>query len=377
MYKPENNKTRLQAERDRIEGLYTTHRIWELKLDPVRGSFDIAHLKEINRRIFQDLPSMGFDDVTPGQFRLPLSEGQDWMKKRQLSTIEGAFYVAYSSMDKAAQERLANVLESADPNQLRGLKTAEFTAKMGALYTELDYLHPFSDGNSRTLREFTKQLANESGYELDWDRFNQSETGRDVLYIARDLSVNTIAKPHIQNDQSLRKIIHSMDCLEGNRDLPHLLRDAIRPSREIAFEQLITPDREQVHEYDSTNKTVFNKSMVDENRHAISDIYREANEEYDDKFKVRSALVKEYGDPARIAEPDTEKGHYRGQIVVVTDKYVGQRLGANTFVLHDKKQLEGDYVKGKFVSIQYNNHKGLSVDITKSKDRKREHSINR
>lgn len=53
-------------ERDRIESRVTEARLLELKFKPVRGGFDAAHLKEINRRIFQDLPAIaGFDAVRP------------------------------------------------------------------------------------------------------------------------------------------------------------------------------------------------------------------------------------------------------------------------------------------------------------------------
>src|SRR3546814_20041756 len=36
------------------EGRLTFARIVELKVDPVEGSFDVAHLREVHRRIFQD-----------------------------------------------------------------------------------------------------------------------------------------------------------------------------------------------------------------------------------------------------------------------------------------------------------------------------------
>ena len=233
MSKPENDKGHSQEERDRVEGLYTAHRIFELNLVPVIGNFDATHLKEINRRIFQDLPGAGFDDVTPGEFRSPVPDGKDWMKNRGLSTVEGNFFVAYSRMDEAAQTRLEKVLENAKPNKLRSLKIEEFTASLGKLYAELDYLHPFSDGNSRTLRTFTKQLANDSGYELDWERFDRSPAGRDLLYIARDRSVNALAMPHVQHEQNMRKLIYTRDRLDGNRALPELLLDAVRPSNAI------------------------------------------------------------------------------------------------------------------------------------------------
>jgi len=224
--------------RNALEGLYTAHRINELRVDPVQGSFDASHLREINRRIFQDMPGAGFTDVTPGQYRPPTPKGKDWIKQRKLESVGISPHVAYSPMDNAAQARLDNLLKDINPTELAKLKTAEFTQTIGTLYTELDYIHPFSDGNSRTLREFTRQLAKKSGYELDWDRFNRSPAGRDILYIARDQSVNKLAMPHIQHDDTRRNIVFSTDQLEGNRNLPELLKDAIRPSRAVAFEQL-------------------------------------------------------------------------------------------------------------------------------------------
>lgn len=247
MSPPESAKSLTPEEREQLEMRHTLRRIVELELDPVRGSFDAAHLREINRRIFQDLPGAGFEDVKPGEYRSPVLDGKDWMKNRGLSTVEGSFYVAYSSMDDAARERLDRVLESAKPDQLRDLQTEEFTAALAKLYVELDYIHPFAEGNSRTLRTFTKQLVNESGYELDWERFAASDAGRDMLYIARDLSVNQLAKPHLQHEASMRKVIFSADRLEGNRDLPDLLRDAVRPHRAVAFEKLAEAEALQKH----------------------------------------------------------------------------------------------------------------------------------
>ena len=59
-------------QRQQLEADYTFKRVVELELDPVRGNFDAAHLKEVNRRIFQDLPGAGFDDVTWASFASPL-----------------------------------------------------------------------------------------------------------------------------------------------------------------------------------------------------------------------------------------------------------------------------------------------------------------
>lgn len=234
-------------DREQLEGVLTSRRIVELELQPIKGKFDVAHLKEINSHIFQDLPKAGFHDVTPGEFRGTPPDGKDWTKNRALSTVDGVFYVAYSRMDDDALKRLDKALEGAKPDQLRDLKTDEFTARLGKIYAELDYVHPFSDGNSRTLRTFTKQLANEAGFELDWARFSKNDTGRDLLYIARDITVNQLAKPHIQTESTMRRIVHTIDRVAGNRDLPDLLRDAVRPSRAVAFERFAEKDALKVH----------------------------------------------------------------------------------------------------------------------------------
>ncbi|KER02600.1 Fic family protein [Photorhabdus temperata] len=234
-------------QREALEASHTFRRIVELRLDPVRGRFDAGHLKEINRRIFQDLPGLGFDDVTPGEYRPPVPAGNDWIKVRSLETVGAISSVAYSLMDEAAQKRLDEVLAKADPAKLGKLKTAEFTHELGQLYSQADYIHPFRDGNSRSLREFTRQLAEASGYTLNWERFGRSPHGRDVLYIARDQSVNELALPHLQHDSTKRAVNLTIYQFENNRDLPDLLRDAIRPIRAIAFEQSAEAEALRAH----------------------------------------------------------------------------------------------------------------------------------
>jgi len=224
------------AQRQIIEARHTFQRIVELRVEPVGGVFDATHLKEINRRIFQDLPGLGSPDATLGQYSPPVRNGNYWIKTRKLETVGIRSTVAYSPMDEKSSDRLLDLLANVDPNYFSKLSKTAFTAAMGKLYSEIDYIHPFPDGNSRTLREFTRQLAEKSGYVINWERFNQSPAGRDILYIARDQSVNKLALPLIQHDDTRRAIILSMDQLEGNRDLHDLLKDAVEIHIEPSLE---------------------------------------------------------------------------------------------------------------------------------------------
>lgn len=232
----------MASERDRLEALYTFARGHELADRPVQGAFDAAHLREINRRLFQDMPGLGYNDVVPGEYRPPVKGNHDWYKNRSLEGRVENSVVAYSRMDGGAQREIDQTLVAADPARLRQLNTADFTETIADLYTGLDYLYPFPDGNSRTLRAFTRQLANESRFDLDWSRFNASEGGRNIVYVARDLSVNRLAIDRVSSDETRRRVTFTLDQFEGNRDLGDLLTDAVRPHRAIAFEEL---DREE------------------------------------------------------------------------------------------------------------------------------------
>lgn len=225
------------AQRLQLEADLTSFRILELRLAPVQGEFDVAHLREIHRRIFQDLPSVGFSDVTPGDFRPPVDAGVTWMKHRVLESTSGPLFVAYSKMDDAAIHRLEQVLARHSVDSLAQLPPKEFGAAFSKIYSELDYVHPFLDGNSRTLRSFTSQLAEQAGYVIEWERFAASPQGRDALYVARDLAVNKLAKPGIEHPNSIMRIVGSMARLQGKPELGELLADAIRPGRSVAFER--------------------------------------------------------------------------------------------------------------------------------------------
>ena len=88
--------------------------------------------------------------------------------------------------------------------------------------------HPFGDGNSRRVRLFTKQLAHQSGYEVDWERFGRSDIGRDLLYVARANSVNAVAMPHVQHESTRRKLISTKNIVDSSLAPSDLMRDVVK-----------------------------------------------------------------------------------------------------------------------------------------------------
>jgi cell filamentation protein len=42
-------------------------------------------------------------------------------------------------------------------------------------YDQLNYIHPFREGNGRAQRVFWSRVAQDGGYEIDWDRIVGAE----------------------------------------------------------------------------------------------------------------------------------------------------------------------------------------------------------
>lgn len=62
--------------------------------------------------------------------------------------------------------------------KMQVMNTEVFIAVIRNIYITLEQLHPFPDGNSRTIREFTRSLAKEARFEIHW---NTSQKLRMIL----------------------------------------------------------------------------------------------------------------------------------------------------------------------------------------------------
>lgn len=225
---------------DQQEAILVASRIAELDQNPIKGNFDADHLRAINRHLFQDMPGIAAKakEYDPGNYRPKVPAGQDWIKQRRIETVGESFVVCYSRMDAKAIKELETALKDAHPSKLKELKTGEFIKAISELYTKLDYVHPFKDGNSRTLRSFTTQLGREAGFDVDWRPFAANRAGHDVLYIARDLGVNKLAESKgFASLNTQRHVAYQLAALGECQSLEKVLADKIRPARAISFER--------------------------------------------------------------------------------------------------------------------------------------------
>ena len=119
----------------------------QLNGDPVPGDFDLPHLCEIHRALFQDIFAWA------GRLRSVDTEkhGQDFVPA---ADIPGRF------------QPLRDELKAG--NFLRGLDPEEFADHLAHYWYGIYAIHVFRDGNSRTMRHFFAGLAAAAGYRLDF-----------------------------------------------------------------------------------------------------------------------------------------------------------------------------------------------------------------
>jgi cell filamentation protein len=141
-------------------------RVAELELSPIKGRFDVAHLRAIHRYIFQDIfPWAGdFREVTTSRansFGFPPPQ----------------FLVASLETTFAA-------LRAED--HLKHLDADAFAIRAGHYLGEINAIHPFREGNGRTQREFIRTLALTAGHRLVWTALEPEENNN-----ASRISYNT------------------------------------------------------------------------------------------------------------------------------------------------------------------------------------------
>lgn len=222
-------------ELEKAEGSYTSWRIGELVENPIKGNFDVAHLKAVHRHIFQDVYQHA------GQFHVV----EGIRQKIRVSEVTGEKSAVYYPPIGKAENTLEGVLKTAGtPATFIAQEKAAFAERMANLYAKVDYLHPFAEGNSRTLRVFTEQLAKEAGRTFDWGESNASAAARDNLYAARDQAVLQMAIHDVKSDRQLMDISHALHKLEKQPSLAQVISSYINATDIASAKQFQEPSKD-------------------------------------------------------------------------------------------------------------------------------------
>jgi cell filamentation protein len=173
-----------------VEYAATASRAEELNAKPITGKFDLAHMQAIHGYLFQDV--------------------FDWAGQTRVVNISkgGSSFAHVDRLESFAAQIARDI---AKDKYLKGLNKDAFVERLTHHYGNINALHPFREGNGRTTRHLLGTLASEAGYTLDRSKIDNSRG-----------QWNDASRQSMQgNDQAIGAI----------------LREAIRPTRAIAFEQ--------------------------------------------------------------------------------------------------------------------------------------------
>lgn len=141
------------AELEQFEGSFSAVRLIELSNRAMSGNLDYDHLKKIHRYLFDDV--------------------YEWAgEPRTVDISKANSFVPAINVNMAATQVMDGL---AADNHLLGMDRKAFVDRAAYHFGEINFVHPFRDGNGRTQRAFIDQVAQRAGYSFQWDRVSQGE----------------------------------------------------------------------------------------------------------------------------------------------------------------------------------------------------------
>ena len=163
-----------------FEEMQTRGRLVELAHQPIPGNFDYDHMKAIHRHVFQDVYEWaGEERVGPVGF---------------MSKDGHSYYPAGPALTEAAHAEYGKL---AQKDLLRGLDKGQFVDELAERWGELNVIHSFREGNTRTQFVFFSQLAENAGYRIDTEAFKKGSPLRDEFVAARFHSQDTASNARL------------------------------------------------------------------------------------------------------------------------------------------------------------------------------------
>jgi len=128
------------------------------------GDFDLDHLRAVHRHLFQDVYEWAGEVRT-----IEISKGSSSFLHH--ARIETGFQDIHTRLQQQ--------------NYLRDLPADAFADQASGIIGDVNYVHPFREGNGRTQMQFLKQLAMHGGHQIDLSQTDQA------TWYAASIAANT------------------------------------------------------------------------------------------------------------------------------------------------------------------------------------------
>lgn len=128
-------------------------RMMELEEKPIKGRYDLDHLRAIHRALFGDI--------------------FDWAG--ELRTVDISKGTMFCKCEYIKDNVIKLLKQLKDENYLLELDLDSMVSRLSYYLCEINAIHPFREGNGRTQRLFVKQLALDADYHLDFTGITDEE----------------------------------------------------------------------------------------------------------------------------------------------------------------------------------------------------------
>ena len=142
-------------ELDNAERKITALKILEFEENPFKPTFDFSYFCKVHQYLFCDIYEWA-GKIREGEF---MFKGDSMFYRACF--IESGFNEMY---EKLKAEKF-----------LKGLAKEDFCQRMAYYMGFLNAIHPFRDGNGRTMRLYFRQLAINAGYNLQFSKVTKEE----------------------------------------------------------------------------------------------------------------------------------------------------------------------------------------------------------
>lgn len=126
----------------------------ELLKNPIKGNFSKSHLMNIHRFIFEDIYPFA------GKIR-----------REQISKADTMFYPP-DLIDRELDKVFDKIKEK---NMLKESDKENVFDNLAYVMAELNIIHPFREGNGRSVREFIRLMAKRVGCDLNWGNIDKEK----------------------------------------------------------------------------------------------------------------------------------------------------------------------------------------------------------
>lgn len=156
----------------------TANKLVELHLHPIDNDLGIEHLKAIHRYLFEDIYPFA------GEYRTV------YMEKNH------SYFAPVEEIDLRLRATFQLMEES-----IKDVGTPySFACFLAEFYAVLLNIHPFREGNGRTIREFIREYANKKSKELPFGEINFSWSNVDGEAVQSIIEKSLVFRSIIENE---------------------------------------------------------------------------------------------------------------------------------------------------------------------------------